>query len=329
MRSTLSEASWRSKACKKLTPIFEKWWARYIFGPLLVSIPPALALGYLRLPKVRAYLDGILPVPLGSFLATHEVQLFFLAVFWSYALVALYGAVQGCAKASEEIDTVGLLALFETIEKVVGAKADRFEAATRTLAANASAGDVFSVITQPDQQIALLGAGLHGFFESLEKEVAFKVSIAAITDGKPTEWFYYAPPSDPPRTSIETLRRPESAICQAVRRKDLVIVEDFHEELRKGSEKARYVTENTNDCDEGSLLCYPLLRGKSGKIPLVVTVVADRKGYFSHKKRQLYIWILKRFAVRMQLELHLQSLKERVAPHAKVQRESENKPESN
>jgi hypothetical protein len=194
-----------SGICDWFSGVSESWWVRWVLGPALITGPPVAVLAYFDLDLGSTGL----PKWLISTLSEHKLPAVIVAAVWIYAFTAVQAALQACAKANEGIDNKALLGLFETIERVVGSKARRFEGVLRTLRESPkAAAAVFSEITQPEQQIAVLAHGLHAFFGSIGPSVdCFKVTIAKIDEfGKPCAWMYYVPDSDPPRTPLETLR---------------------------------------------------------------------------------------------------------------------------
>lgn len=311
MRLTLSQPSRGRRACIQVAEILERWWARYLIGPLLVSAPPIFLLNYARLPEIQGVAASLLPNWAGSLIPQNPSYLIFAAGVYTYACTVGYGFVQGCSRPREEISVRGLLTLLHTIEVVVGSKAARFESAVQDInSGRLDQNGIFLRITQPEQQIALLAQGILGFFDALEaSDVGFKISVAEMKDGKPVAWFHHAPTSNPPRTQLSTLQRPESAICRAAKRKRLIVVEDFTVECQKAKKNRNYVDEEQDSPDPGSLISYPVILGKSGSVALVVTVVADKNGYFKKHKADLYRWILDRFVVRRQLECQLLELR--------------------
>jgi hypothetical protein len=219
--------------------------------------------------------------------------------------------VQHFATPKDPIDVDRVLALFESIEHVVGSKVDRFEAAVRQFHNGAvDPGKVFLQITKPDQQIALLGEALFSFFSHVsQSDVDLKLSIVELKDGKPIDWFYHTPKANPPRSSMSVLQRRESAVCRAASQKRMIVVENLQQELRKSRSDRCYAADQNGDVANGSLVSYPLLLGKSGTVPIVITVVADQVGYFQSAKKSYYDWIFKHFTVRMQMEWRLLELR--------------------
>jgi hypothetical protein len=157
-----------------------------------------------------------------------------------------------------------------------------------------------------------LAQGLHAFFGAIDSaDIEFKVTVVTVDDqGKPTDWMYFVPDSDPPRTPISVLRSEWSAICRAVARRDIVVVEDIRAEAAKGVQGS-YACEDAGSVEEGSLVCYPVFDLRSATTPYAITVVADKKKYFVERKSPIYQWTLKRFALRIRLEHYLLLLKQK------------------
>jgi len=297
----------------RLASFAEGAWSRYVFGPLVATAPPTVLLTYY---DVGLGPVTVLPEGWTEFLTQHQFWLLIGSAAWVYFFYVASGFLQRISQASDGMKDTELSALFETIDRVVEAKATRFLECAKRIASGEklAPGNVFTEITKPDQQILLLAVGLHSFFGAIDvSDVRFKVTVADMDDdGKPVGWFCYQPLSDPPRTQIEVLREGNSAICRAAATRRLVIVEDFEKESKKGKSGA-YVLANRETVEEGSLLCYPVYdpaMSKTKAVPYVITVVADRKRYFTRDKKALYEWMLKKFVVRLRLEHYLLVLKQ-------------------
>jgi hypothetical protein len=290
-----------------------KWWVRYIVGPLVVTLPPAVITVYVGDRILRPQLVAYLPAWFSGFLDRHVLLAYTLAGIWVYAFTAFYAFIESTSNREDQIDVAGLLALSNTIEKVVGAKARRFGAYLEQRLQDPpppTGAAVFDRITQPRQQMALLAEGLHAFFDVIDKRgAAFRVGIAECRDNKPVGWLYFSPESEPPRTSIEDLQSPHSTISACLREKDLVIVEDIVKEAAKGQQRRYVATRPGAGNDEGSQLCYPVIHHYTRSIPYVIAVAANKKGYFQESQKELYLWILRRFALRFELEHSLLVIK--------------------
>lgn len=318
MRETITRRSRPISALERLSAFTDRWWVRVILGPVLVTAPPGVVFAYLDFDDLRPDMEIWMPDWFGGFLIDHPFQAFVLAVLYIYLLTVGYGFLKSLDKRNE-LDIPGFLRLFNSLEAVVGEKADRFGNFVRRIADGGKhdAIEAFDTITQPERQIALLVKGLHAFFDAVDdKGVAFKVSAVIIRNNQPLEWLCYWPVSEPPRIPLENLRSHDSAICRAVERRELVIVEDRQTESRKDGEERVYVPGTGKTDGEGSLICYPVLHHYSDTIPYVLSVVADKKGYFAESRRELYLWMLKHFEARIGLEHSLLLIKDHTMEEA-------------
>jgi hypothetical protein len=182
MRASISRDSLRVKICLKLARIIDKWWARFVIGPLLVTAPPSLVFGFYQYTG----LHSSLPQAIVKYMLSNQPVAMILAVVYLYLLTVFYGVIQGCSKDKQEIDTID------------------------------------------------------------KSGISFKVTIASIENDLPVEWFYYTPPSAPPKTSIDVLQNPNSSICKAIQTRKMVIVEDFRNDVAKGIDSC-YVVSDERD----------------------------------------------------------------------------------
>ncbi len=322
MRSLFIEDGLFGKIMRRLALIIGKWWVKFIFIPSVSTIPPALLLFYLKAhPSIgKADQAGVVINeqhihPLLNMVSIYPYWTVIIAAVYLIVWNALIGYIQRYSQNKEEIDSRGLLTLFEVLESVVGAKAQRFgdyakEFSTATEIRDAR--DVFGCITKPDQQIALLVNGIHAFFDAIDKEgVSFRVSVIAVEDGVPSNYYYFYPQGEPPRTPIEVIRTKESSVSYCTLKKKILIIPDLQVEVRKDKDR-HYVPSQEEGHEEGSLICYPVIHHYSNAVPYAITVVADKKGYFTHERKKFYNWVFRHFAVRMGLEHSLLVLKEGV-----------------
>ena len=314
MRAFIGKSTRLVAVCRRIASFADRWWVTFAIRPVLVTFPLTALVFYFRLESVQTDVNGHLPSWLINLLATHTTAFLVAAAAWAYLITVTIGWFANCAREHSGIDLDGLMGLYATFERIVGAKEDRFRnALTRVEQKQLGSDprDVFPEITRPDQQIALLVTGLKGFFDSIDKSgVNFKVTLAAIQRGVPVNWFFFDPSTDPPKTPLEILQAPNSSICRAVKTKDLVVIEDFVREASKEGDNA-YVPDPSREVEDGSLICYPIFDPIRGQIPYVLSVVADKKKYFKAANAPLYKWALGKFAVRIRLEHHLLALKEK------------------
>lgn len=310
MQTSISSVTRLSLLAERLHRFLNKWWAAYVLKPIIVVLPPGIVTAYAHDDSLARALDPVLPEFLKNFINTHHLLTYTFAVVYVYGLTALYAFIESRAKQRSQIDVPGLLALFNAFERIVGAKAKRFGQQVKKYGTAPVDGKrVFEDITQPDQQMALLAENLHAFLDAIDKTgTSFRVGIVTMEDSKPLEWLYFCPASEPPRTPIEDLRSPQSTICTCVRERQIVIVEDVRREAQKPRSKRRYVAGQDGN-EEGSQICYPVHHPPTNTIPYVIAVAANRKAYFSVKKKELYVWIMRHFALRLELEHSLLILK--------------------
>lgn len=320
MRKLLSKQGRFGKCCCWLYKIISIWWVKYFILPLLQTLPPGLIIFSIdhkddALAGKEADATNLVvnnPVLNGTvtYLADNPYVAFIIAATYLIGLNGLINLVQDKGDHEiEEIDSKGLLTLFESLEAIVGAKANRFgEYLKSYINGSKNAKEVFQAITKPDQQIALIAAGLHGFFDAIDTvDVNFRVCVISTKGGLATDFYYYHPISEPPRAEIKDLQSSESTVSVCLRKKSIVIVPDVHEVVEKG--KNREYVGSTSGQDERSILCYPVMHHYTDDIPYVISVVADKKDYFRTEKKHFYNWVFRHFAVRMALEHSLLLLK--------------------
>lgn len=285
-----------------------KFVGRNLFVPILRGAPPFFLIAVIRAasPTSPSWLQQI-----NDWVVLHPLLIAAVVLTYMVVLDQIIARVDAWAKKEEPVDVRGLLALFETLEGIVGIKAKRFEDHLKQKMKEvrpADPGEVFTSITQPDQQLAFLVQGIHSFFNVLGKEgVTFSVSVSVVEEERITEWLYYWPESAPPLISIEKLNRPRSTMLHCVSKGHIIIIEDTAKEARCAN--GHYIPVDEAYPEEGAMICYPVQY--SGEICFVITVSADKKKTFRRKKQQLYEWSLKHFVVRMKVEQGLLKLKER------------------
>ncbi len=317
---------------RKLSFIIEIWWVKYFFIPIFETIPPALLLFAIDHNSAANATEAVEKAKVVGE-ATASTEQYFTSTleliaehpFETAALVALYlilfngviSAIRSKGVDEEEIDSIGLLKLFEVLEEIVGVKSRRFGGHLKDLEESSEndshdGGVTFDTITKPKQQIAVIAKGLHAFFDAIDKEgVAFRVSVIEIEDNKPMGYFWWCPDSSPPTTAIDALQSPESSISACISSRNIIIIPDVQAEADRG-ENRHYVPADGAGDEEGSLVCYPIIHQYTDTIPYAITIVADKRNYFTTERKKLYKWVFKHFAVRMSLEHSLLVLKKGV-----------------
>lgn len=204
------------------------------------------------------------------------------------------------------------------IDNVVGAKEQRFSRHLQKLrlgGAQAAAGDVFSEITKPDEQMNSLILGVYSVFDSvlkgqIEGKYVLKVNLATVDhDGNVKSIHFHYPSNHPVRSSLEALNDPRSAMRSAVRTRQPVILESIYAESLRP--KPRFVvTDSTREKEDGSLICFPVIHDALGVVVFVISIHVDRAGVFKQKYLHSYTELLKPFSLRIKLEYSLFALKE-------------------
>ena len=301
---TFAASEWRSRF-SELVGKFDTWWIKSILIPLLSSVPPAVVYFYLRPPSL---LQGAVPPPpsmVVNFIQNYP-YLFAIAIPVYIVLVtSLVRFIETASKLDDELKSEHLVSLFDIFERVVGAEGARYGSyAKASNPSGIASSAVFNEIIQPYQQIALLAEGIHTFFNVIDSKGAeIAVTVCAVEDGEPRDWVCYYPSSSPPNTEMEKLKGADSALTYCIKSKKMIIIEDLISEAKKDASQRHYVPRDNELDEHGSLICYPIIHTYTGgDVPYVITVVADRRRYFKKGRKRLYNWILKHFAVRMQLE---------------------------
>jgi len=301
---TIAASEWRTRF-SEFVGKFDTWWIKSIFIPLLSSVPPAIIYFYLRPPSA---LQGAVPTP-PNFVVNlmQQYPLMFAAAIPAYIVLvtSLVRFIETASKLDDELKSEHLVSLFDILERVVGAEGARYGSYVKTgNPGGIPARTVFEEVIQPYQQIALLAEGIHAFFNIIDtKGVEISVTVCGVENGEPKDWVFYYPSSSPPNTDMEKLRGPDSAISYCIKSKKMVIIEDLIAEAKKDADQRHYVPRDHDLDEHGSLICYPIIHTYSGSdVPYVITVVADRRRYFRKGRKRLYNWILKHFAVRIQVE---------------------------
>jgi hypothetical protein len=294
-----------------LVTSFEGPWSRFIVGPLAITaIPSFLVLCLTRDEFRRAVSEqlSVSPEQLGNPLAIAAV----LAV---YPLLArgIWEAVRHHAKPDREIAREDLLLLLTTIGDALGDKLERFtESAREALRSGAcDAATAFAAITQPEQQIRTLVAGVHALFGAMDATADFRVGLLAVKNRRPHQWLHYFPAGRVPRTTPDTLSASSSTVMRSLERKGIVVVEDIAREMRKRSKDERdYVQGGTQAGEQGSQLCLPIVDTVTGEPAYVLTVAGSTAGCLRSSVAPIYEWLLQHIVVRIQREHCLRIIKE-------------------
>lgn len=294
-----------SRTIYRLVAASEKWWAKFVVKPLFASILPIVMAFYSAQPIHSAI---ALHYPdLALFLDTHILYITILVPIVIFATIICFGFLEKEAKDSGSIDDIMLYKLLTVLNNVVGAKADRFSKAYKSLKTSGASdpGDVFRTITKPDEQISLLGFAIYSFFATIDKEnVSLQLGVAPLEKGVlADEWLCFAPQSTPPDIPLRMLKEcPDSTVSTCLRERSLVIIENTLKEQRKKKKRRFVAITEKEQKEEGSLICFPVLQPAGNEIAYIVSIYANKKGYFLEKKQSVYERLFEHFALRIRLE---------------------------
>lgn len=303
------------KACKKIVSFCESWLIKHIVRPIFFLLPPSLLTMIAVRKGMQAEVVQYAGQTVGEFLNNSALLIIFCTYIYVVLMKAIYAGIKSYAKPAKELEVGDLFALLKAIDIVVGDKTKRVTSEVKRIINNNNVINELKFLqsTRPDQQIPLLIVGLRSVFEYMDKEkTVYRVGLLRIENDKPIDWFSFDPASLPPRTEAQTLSAPTSTVSQCIKNKSLVIVEDIQKELNKRTKKERrYIKGNTQETDEGSQLCYPLIHPATGKVEYVFTIAGNRSGCLIEKYSELYAWVIRHFAVRVSLEHSLLIVKEK------------------
>lgn len=294
----------------KIKEILEKPGTEFLLF-FLGFIPSTLLVTYYSIESFQKAIDGILHHETSKFLNDHVILITVLALFLSYLSSNIHRIVNKFSDRDSP-DSEVLVALSNGFNSIVDAKMKRFNFEYKSInSGDKRPNEIFSAITQPDQQIILLTELIHTFFQATDTKIHFKVRVIDIDENnKAKEWFYFSPRNQPPKTEISVLRMQDSSVSNCLKRKGLIIIEDINKEALKPKGKRKFVTSKSDD-EIGSLLCFPVYHESTRCYPYVITVSANMP-YFRTKRKDYYNWLFDQFACRMQLEHTLILLKKGV-----------------
>jgi hypothetical protein len=235
----------------------------------------------------------------------------FIVILIFAITTSLEGIIKAYATPDVELTRDDLHSILCSIDQVVSGKKTRFLEATRSaLREGWNKETIFTYITRPDQQLALLIQAIHGIFTYLNgNTIDFRIGLMAIENDTPKDWTYFVPDEYPPKTSAVTLTAPNSTIMRALQAQKLIVIEDVQAELKRNKEKRRFIKGSSDSLSEGSMLAFPIYCPNTRKAIYVLSVLGKKKNCFESKKAELYSWILENFLARILIEHHLMLLK--------------------
>jgi len=307
--------SWGKALARSIVKISESWLIKTIIKPILFILPPTILTTIATRQGLASGITKYLNPEIANFINDSAIAILIGAYLYIVFAKAIYSLIHSYSKPSRELSLTDILAINKTFEIIVSDKYKRMsdEAKIALKSAKACPSTTFMRITKPEQQIALLIAGVRRVFEQLDDtDALFRVGLLKIENNKPTEWVCFEPMSHPPRTEATQLSAPSSAVSTSIKRKSIIVIEDIQRALSETEkDKKRFLESNTLKTDQGSQLCYPIMHASTGKIEYVLSIAGNKKGCLIEKHTSLYSWILEQFALRIALEHSLIILKEK------------------
>ncbi len=302
--------------CWKVTNLQNSSFYRYFFKQLFITIILTFSINFLlnnnqdNFQKLCKYL----PDSFVGFCQKNSLDIVLMILFVLLALNLLNATIQHVAKKIPKLEIHNILNLFETINIVVDNKSKRFRSFLEEYMADKdnSKKNIFQEITKPDQQIGLLINALKTYFENQSNNtIAYKVGLVRIIEGKIADWSAYCPEEYQPRTTIEQLSHPSSAIMQAIKTRNSILISDIQNELLKKQKQNRKMIKGNRPLDEeGSILVDPIISPTTKNVEYVITVAGDSKNSLTEGNLEIYRWILTNFRQRIILEHNLLTIKE-------------------
>lgn len=282
-------------------------------GALAVGAPPYLVSQYYQTDKFSHDFKASWPV-ISAILDHHVIVGTLIAGLWVYLILLSYRGLMSLMKETpsgwkEVSDTILVI-----MDNIVGSKEQRFSKEFKRIkgAQNVEASDVFRNITQPEKQINELVFGIYSAFDVLVRgteKYILKVNIATILDEKVCDINFHYPNNHPVRSDPEDLNQKDSAITNAIKSKQPVIIDSILEESRK-PKKRFAVTDPSRADEDGSLICYPVVYDPTKQVIFVVSIHVDQPYVFKTRFKSSYETVMKAFVLRIKLEYSLMALKE-------------------
>jgi hypothetical protein len=272
-----------------------------------------------------------------EFLRAQKISVITIAISWNAIMPAIMALLKSSEEANVPIPRMDMWLLLKGIRSVVGTKAGRFgdTCGRITERVRLTPKELFLRITQPQDQIKELVEATYQVFQAPDQTVDIKVSLAAVEAGKIVgrRFVHFFPGNQKPRMSVEKLNHPNSAASVALRNGTIHIVEDTVDELLKPVGERVYMPfdelqdlgkiaqtvdgELTAESEKKLLRKVSKERGRSiitypvrmDEIVYILTVIAEKRGYFRKKRVEIYKYVLDEMGLRISLEHNLMLLK--------------------
>ncbi|MCP3922748.1 MAG: hypothetical protein GY714_09210 [Desulfobacterales bacterium] len=306
----MAQVGFKRNLCKKCINICESFFFKYFIRPVFFILP-SFTTTIVAKKGLKDEVINYVGQPIGDFLNESAILIILGTFLYVILLRAIYAGIENYANSDKVLEFKHLITLIEAFDIIVGDKTNRMcKQAKKAIASSSVCGETtFNKITKPDQQIALLIAGLRRMFLSIDKtEAEFRVGLISVVNDKPDQWFAFDPISLPPRTEAKDLGAVSSTVSNSIKNRSIIVVEDIQKEMIK---KERYIKGNTQKFENGSQLCYPIIHMSTGNIEYVISIAGNRSRCLKEKHIELYKWIIKQFAMRISMEHSLLIMKEK------------------
>jgi hypothetical protein len=290
-----------------------------LLGALLSGVLPLILLTFFSIDSFHSSLTN--QYVWLSFLDEYEVQIIVVCVVLNALPTVVNPLISLLSTKSKSFAGLdGLTALIHSLKSIVDAKYKRFELVRNNLSSQpgAPSNSIFSEITKPDQQIAIIVETIHLFIKEVAKQRVkgiqdsqIKVRLIKVESNDLNNYFHCAPENCQPYTPIAKLKNPDSTAFRCLENKRMILISDIEKELIK-TERRYFPTHKDStdeyDVDKGSLICYPILL--NNEVQFVLCVSSNIPYFFKDHLKNVYKFVLDQFALRMKLEISLLKLKE-------------------
>lgn len=200
-----------------------------------------------------------------------------------------------------------------TLNDIVGAKCKRF--ASCQVTEETTPGQVFTTITQPEEQIARIIVGLYVFISGITNDRSLKVVLAVVDNNIPVDWLVYMPMNNVPSRALFD-RGDKTLFAYCAVKGDFEVIQDIAREVRYGS--VRYASSESSKDDKGSILCYPIANAYvNNRVIYALSMKSDRVNVFNDAFVARCGCVIESFITRLVLETNLVTLKKEMECHGK------------
>jgi len=302
--------------CWKISELQKSSFYKYFFKQLFITVILTFSINFLLNNNQGNFqqLCKYFPETIVAFCQKKSLDIVLSILLILVILNLVNAIIQHIAKKIPKLEIHNIINLFETINIVVDNKSKRFRAFLEEYIVDGEnrKKNIFREITKPDQQIGLLINAIKTYFENQSNNtVAYKVGLVRIIDAQLHDWSAYCPEEYQPRTTIEQLSHPSSAIMQAIKSRNTILIPDIQSELSKKQKQTRKMIKGNRSADEeGSLLVDPIISPTTKNVEYVMTIAGDSKNSLIESNLEIYRWILTNFRQRIILEHNLLTIKE-------------------